>query len=84
MPRPKPPEELKPRCIRMSDSEWFVFRSIGGADWLRSRLEKTGKLSNFKAIRNKRMRMDWLGGMSMEAVGKKYGLDRTTVWRIVQ
>jgi len=35
MPRPKPPEPLKHRFIRMSDSEWEKFKSLGGADWLR-------------------------------------------------
>ena len=35
MPRPKPPEPLTPRYIRMSDSEWEKFQEMGGADWLR-------------------------------------------------
>ncbi len=35
MPRPKPPEPLKNRQIRMSDSEWANFKKLGGADWLR-------------------------------------------------
>lgn len=35
MPRPKPPEPLKPRYIRMSDLEWANFKKLGGADWLR-------------------------------------------------
>jgi hypothetical protein len=35
MPRPKPPEPLKPRFVRMSDSEWRAFKELGGAEWLR-------------------------------------------------
>ena len=35
MPRPKPPEPLKGRQIRMSDTEWAKFKEMGGADWLR-------------------------------------------------
>ena len=35
MPRPKPPEPLKGRQIRMSDSEWEKFQEMGGAAWLR-------------------------------------------------
>ena len=35
MPRPKPPEPLKSRFIRLSDTEWETFKSLGGADWLR-------------------------------------------------
>jgi pyruvate dehydrogenase complex dehydrogenase (E1) component len=35
MPRPAPPEELKPRYIRMSDTEYEKFKKLGGAEWLR-------------------------------------------------
>lgn len=35
MPRPAPPEELKPRYIRMSDSEYAKLKQLGGAEWLR-------------------------------------------------
>ncbi len=35
MPRPKPPEELRCRHIRMSDSEYAKFKELGGAAWLR-------------------------------------------------
>lgn len=40
MPRPKPPERLEPRYIRMSDRQWLIFNQLGGADWLRVLLEK--------------------------------------------
>lgn len=35
MPRPAPPEPLKPRYIRMSDTEFEKFKDMGGAEWLR-------------------------------------------------
>jgi hypothetical protein len=35
MPRPKPPEVLKPRYIRLSDSEFQKLQKLGGAEWLR-------------------------------------------------
>lgn len=35
VPRPKPPEPLKGRQMRLSDSEWIAFKELGGADWLR-------------------------------------------------
>lgn len=35
VPRPKPPEPLKSRFVRMSDHEWETFKELGGADWLR-------------------------------------------------
>ena len=35
VPRPKPPEPLKSRFVRMSDHEWEAFKDLGGADWLR-------------------------------------------------
>ena len=35
MPRPKPPEPLKARFVRLSDAEWEKFQEMGGAAWLR-------------------------------------------------
>jgi len=35
VPRPKPPEELKARSIRMSDSEYIKFKEWGGSERLR-------------------------------------------------
>ena len=40
MPRPKPPELLKHRYLRMSDRHWIMFKQLGGAEWLRDVLEK--------------------------------------------
>lgn len=40
MPRPKPPEPLAPRYIRMTDKQWVVLNQLGGAEWLRGLLEK--------------------------------------------
>jgi hypothetical protein len=40
MPRPKPPEPLIGRQVRMSDRQWIMFNELGGADWLRKLVEK--------------------------------------------
>ena len=40
MPRPKPLEPITFRNIRMSDRQWMIFNQLGGADWLRTFLEK--------------------------------------------
>jgi hypothetical protein len=40
MPRPKPPEPLLGRQVRMSDRQWIMFNELGGADWLRKLVEK--------------------------------------------
>ena len=40
MPRPKPPEPLIGRQVRMSDRQWIIFNQLGGADWLRIILQK--------------------------------------------
>lgn len=40
MPRPKPPEPLRPREVRMSDRQMLVFKQLGGAQWLRELLDK--------------------------------------------
>ena len=39
MPRPKPPEPITFRNIRMSDRQWIIFNELGGAEWLRGFLE---------------------------------------------
>jgi hypothetical protein len=40
MPRPKPPEPLKSRQIRMSNRQFIIFNYLGGAEWLRQLLDK--------------------------------------------
>ena len=40
MPRPKPPEPLLGRQVRMSDRQWMIFNQLGGAEWLRGLLDK--------------------------------------------
>jgi hypothetical protein len=40
MPRPKPPEPLIGRQIRMSDRQFMIFNHFGGAEWLRKLLDK--------------------------------------------
>jgi hypothetical protein len=40
MPRPKPPEKLLGRQVRMSDRQWIILNQLGGAEWLRTILDK--------------------------------------------
>jgi hypothetical protein len=40
MPRPKPPEPLKGRQIRVSDRQWLILKQLGGTQWLRELLDK--------------------------------------------
>jgi hypothetical protein len=40
MPRPKPPEPLIGRQIRLSDRHLIIFKQLGGAEWLRTTLDK--------------------------------------------
>jgi len=40
MPRPKPPEPLIGRQVRMSDRQWIIFNQLGGAEWLRQMIVK--------------------------------------------
>ena len=40
MPRPKPPAPLKARYIRLSDKQFLILNQLGGAEWLRTLLEK--------------------------------------------
>jgi hypothetical protein len=44
MPRPKPPEPLKGRQIRLTDRHMAIFKDLGGIDWLRKELDKNARL----------------------------------------
>ena len=45
MPRPKPPEPLLGRQVRMSDRQWMIFNQLGGAEWLRQMIVKKTPMS---------------------------------------
>jgi len=55
MPRPKPPEKLLGRQVRMSDRQWIILNQLGGAEWLRNILDKKAPMSKqyYDAILNK-------------------------------
>jgi hypothetical protein len=40
MPRPKPPSPLIGRQIRLTDKQFLILGQLGGAEWLRTLLEK--------------------------------------------
>jgi hypothetical protein len=44
MPRPKPPEPLKGRQIRLTDRHMMIFQELGGIGWLRKQLDKNAKM----------------------------------------
>jgi hypothetical protein len=46
MPRPKPPAPLIGRQIRLSDKQWLILNQLGGAEWLRTLLEKKAPMPN--------------------------------------
>lgn len=41
MSRPKPPEPIRAREVRLSDSQMEKFKALGGARWLREFLDKS-------------------------------------------
>jgi hypothetical protein len=43
MPRPKPPEPLKGRQIRLCDRHIMIFNELGGIAWLRQHLDAKAK-----------------------------------------
>jgi hypothetical protein len=45
MPRPKPPEPLKGRQIRLTDRHIMIFQELGGIAWLRKYLDGKAKFS---------------------------------------
>jgi hypothetical protein len=84
MPRAKPPEILKPRAVRMSDKEWEMFKHIGGANWLRSRLSKLNSAGIVKRQHHQRIRAAASMGKTHSQISKEFDIDRSTVWRILK
>jgi hypothetical protein len=72
----------KPRCIRLTDEEYKLFKLAGGAVWLRWRLRNMGLAGAVKNVRNRNIRIDAMRGFSYETLAEKYKLDRVTIWRI--
>ena len=68
----------------MSDAEWEMFKHIGGADWLRSRLNKLRIMGIVKRQRDGRVRAAAKLGKSHAQIGKELNIDRSTVWRILK
>lgn len=83
MPRPKPQEPLITRSVRLSDTQWAAFEALGGSNWLRSRIDKARMTGVAKRQRNNRIRQSHAAGCSLTEIAQAEGLDRTTVWRIV-
>ncbi len=83
MPRPKPPEPLRPHPVRLSDTQWAAFQELGGSEWLRSRIDKLRVAGIAKRQRNNRIRRAHAMGETPSQIAAKFNIDRTTVWRIV-
>jgi hypothetical protein len=52
MPRPKPPEPLKPRYVRMADRHWMILQQLGGPEWLRELLDKKAPMPKQYYVKN--------------------------------
>jgi hypothetical protein len=79
MPRPKPPQELKVRAIRLTDTQMAALKLLGGAPWLRAKIMACVKVGALQRERNRRVRVDRASGMSLKAVAKKHKLAERTV-----
>lgn len=82
MPRPKPPEVLIPRSVRMSHSQWAAFDALGGSAWLRSRIGKLNMTGIAKRERNRRIQAALRMGEPVKDIAKRFKVERTTVWRV--
>lgn len=84
MPRPKPPEPLRARGIRLTDSDWTLFTAAGGVVWLRNRLNSAGLRIRYLGMeRNRRIVAD-SRHMSRSELAEKYQLSRSTINKILK
>jgi len=85
MPRPKPPQELKVRSVRLTDTQWAKFDRMGGAAWMRRTLDRHYQLTRAdRAERDRRVRIDRTAGLTMQAIADRHHITRKTVSRILR
>lgn len=86
MPRPKPPEPLIGRSVRMSATNWAKFDKLGGAEWLRHITTRSynNHVTADKIVRNRNVRIDRAAGMLINDIAAKHGISWRTVIRILK
>ena len=84
MPRPKPPEPLKPRQIRLSDSDWQKLREAGGPAAMRLWLNRTTESAARRKSRDEAIRLGLGCGLSVAVLASKYELSKKTIYEITR
>jgi hypothetical protein len=84
MPRPKPQEKLIVKSVRLTEAQWVAFNQLGGSDWLRSRITKLNITGIAKRQRNTAIKRAVSAGESLEEIAKRFGVHKTTAWRIAK
>lgn len=84
MPRPKPPQPLKPYGLRLSYTDIEALRLLGGSTWLRNQIRKHGDMYVIKRDRAKSVRADYENGVRIVDIASKHGLSERRVYEIIR
>ena len=76
-------ENRKLRVVELSDDEWVIFTSMGGQEWLRTRIGRARKGSAVTAIRNRAIIAD-SATMVDKQLAFKYNLSLSTIGAILR
>lgn len=86
MARPKPPEPLINRNVRMTERQWAKWVKLGGVEWMRNMVQKShiGFVDADRKLRNRRVRIDRIAGMLIKDIAVKHRISQQTVMRILK
>lgn len=84
MPRPKPPEKLLERCVRLTDAQWAELHRRGGVSWLRADLGGSHSLEQWRMERNQGIKDAHSRGDKPLVLANQYGLHISHVHRILK
>ena len=87
MPRPKPPEPLRPWSVRLTYKNIVALRRLGGSQWMRDIISKhdRGKAAiGLRKERDRRIRVDRSAGRTTGQLAVKYGVSTRTVVRALE
>jgi len=76
------PLDTKRRSVTLTNDEWTLYDSLGGAAWLRTTLGNMRTASVNRAMRRIEIRRMVAAGYSDIEIATKFNIDRTTVWRM--
>lgn len=84
MPRPKPPEKLFERCIRLTDTQWAELHRRGGPQWLRTRLGSARSVAQWRTDRNQTIKKERRRGATVSSLAVQHSIHPAQIYKILK